>query len=128
MFWQYLMLGLSSVAILLAGFTPSEGTSVESELSIEVVDEMLNISGTVTNRSEEEKKLTYHLEVKRSGRSGTTSTSQSGSLDLKAGEDSGISTTSINAANGDTCEVSLKVRDSDDKLVSASNVKLTIKE
>lgn len=130
---QRLLYRLQSVfPLLLAGlillnfnsalFTSDEQADVKSELIIEQIDNRLVISGSVTNLGEHSETLHYQLELERKGASGMTKSSQSGRLSIDAGESAGVSTSRVNTGKGDTCRISLIVKDTEEEVVSTSNL------
>lgn len=114
-------------AFLLAANLPERPPHVKSELTIEQSDDLLFISGRVINDGEHTEHLRYELEMERSGASGATKTAQSGRIQVEPGEQSGISTTRVNAGKGDASRIFLTITDTDENVVSTSNLIFTIK-
>ncbi len=118
MFWV-----ISAGLLLVAGTSYSK--EIESELVVEQSEEMLHITGTVTNEGGESAELTYHLDIERKGEAGSSNSSQSGALSVGSGQTEDVSSVRINFGDGDICYITLTVRDDQNEKVSSS--KLTLK-
>lgn len=100
----------------------AENSGIESDLYLEKEGNSLMISGWIMNHTDQSYDLTYELSVEREGSAGRSSSRQSGSLRLGAGEKDEISTASVSIAEGDECRISLNVMDQDDSIVSTMNL------
>jgi len=100
----------------------AESPAVESRIILEKSDDQLRISGNVTYNGSERMDASYRLEVRRSGASGTTQTSQSGNITLENGKSAGISRTSVNIQQGDTCRIDLEIHDENGEKLSSSRL------
>lgn len=127
---------LMALVVLLSGLILVDGgvskmdyslSDIDSELIVEKEDQFLLISGNVFNEGERLEEVGYQLNVERTGASGVSSSSQSGVIEVESGGKSEISSTSINATKGDTCRLTLIIRNELEDVVSTSRLMITIK-
>lgn len=103
-----------------------EDSLILNQLKVDRTEEHLLIGGLVENIGSSTEELTYHLDVEKSGSSGTTRTSQSGKLQIEAGSTSEISTTRIGIRTGDHGTITLKIKDESEEVVSSSSLNFEI--
>lgn len=103
-----------------------EDSLILNQLKVDRTENHLLIGGLVENIGTQSEELTYHLDVEKSGSSGTSRTSQSGKFELEAGDTTEISTTQIGIQMGDNGTIILKIRDKDGEVVSSSTLNFEI--
>lgn len=116
----FLLMGITFAS---AQKSPENGAKIRTERD----SSMLKVTGVYTNESEKPVKLSYKLKMERSGKSGTSSSSQGGQFEAKAGEEKELSVSSINISEGDSLKLHLSITDPEGKLVAEKTLEEEIK-
>lgn len=116
----FLLMGITFAS---AQKSPENGAKIRTERD----SSMLKVTGVYTNESEKPVKLSYKLKMERSGKSGTSSSSQGGQFEAKAGEEKELSVSSINISEGDSLKLHLSITDLEGKLVAEKTLEEEIK-
>ncbi|QCP52676.1 hypothetical protein FAZ95_26370 [Trinickia violacea] len=67
-------------------------------------------------RSERDARLRYDLKILNSGKAGTSSISQGGTISVSAGQPKAISSVRVTPQTGSNCEVDLTLREDDEQV------------
>lgn len=108
--------GLGALLLLLgsAAAGPSGAAvppdSTGAQIDVERDGTMLHIRGVFANDTTRAGSLSYALAVRRTGSSGTSQTSQSGTFETAPGRTDTLSTVAVNASPGATLRLHLRIQ------------------
>ena len=108
--------GLGALLLLLgsAAAGPSGAAappdSTGAQIDVERDGAMLHIRGVFVNDTTRAGPLSYALEVRRTGSSGTSQTSQSGTFETAPGRTDTLSAVAVNASPGATLRLHLRIQ------------------
>ncbi|MCS3698419.1 hypothetical protein GGP73_003142 [Salinibacter ruber] len=105
---------------------PAPDDSTGAQIHTERTGDRLRVQGVFVSEDASADTLHYELSLRRSGATGTTQTTQSGSFAAGPGRADTLSTTQVNVQSGDTLILHLRVRRSETPIDSA-RVRRTIR-
>ena len=108
---------ISIFLISFLGHTQIYNKEIEAKLKIEKNNDLLKITGLVTNKTAINTSLHYKLSVIKSGNKNNSNNSQTGRFVLEANESKSLSVTFINANEKDRIIILLLIYDLDDNLL-----------
>ena len=101
--------------------TRHESSDYKAWIVIEPGDSGIRIRPFCQNNTSEDVVLRYEMKAKKTGRSGTSQSSQSGSVEIAAGQEKSLSRLNLGVSGKDRYEINLKVY-KDGKLVAKDSV------
>ncbi|CBH22822.1 hypothetical protein SRM_p84016 (plasmid) [Salinibacter ruber M8] len=115
----FLLLGLGVVPSAPDPSPSAPDDSTGAQIHTERIGDQLRVQGVFVSEDASADTLRYELSLRRSGATGTTQTTQSGSFAAGPGRADTLSTTQVNVQSGDTLTLHLHVRRDETPIDSA---------
>ena len=103
---------MTMMVVACNAFAQPDSTSLgKASLEIKTENGMTNVTGVFINGNKAKKNLSYSMLFDKKGKSGTSTSKQSGYFDAKPNEKVSLSTSGINIKPGDHYIIRLKILD-----------------